>query len=93
MDPRTKWSGRDWLIASVYFKMLKGVPPGENYIDFYVYCQKHKNVSYTRVMKTIKEILAYKRMLMTEQDRCIGRKIAKLWKLGFKSNLKRKMLK
>lgn len=84
MDPRTNWSGRDWMIASVYFNMLKCLPPGEHFAHFYAYTIKHKPVTFARIMKTIGHIAKYKQVNITRQDKCIARKILKLWKMGFK---------
>lgn len=79
MDPRSKWSKRDWIIAYVYFEMLQCKPPGKDYMAFYNYCLKHKPVTQSRILKTIKEILKYKKQKIRKIDICISSKIFKLW--------------
>lgn len=80
MDPRNHWSSSDWAIADAYFNMIDCKPPGESYVAFYRYTSKNKPVTQPRVLKTIKEIVKYKKWNLTKRDICISKKISKLWR-------------
>ena len=78
-DPRDKWTATDWAVAHAYFLMKACVPPGPRYIAFYRHCETHRQVSLTRVEKTIRDILKYRNEQWTQQHDCITQKIVGLW--------------